>query len=235
MEVAPFNFISIIALVLAIAVFGFVFVQDDRTEDMIAEEIEPLTLAVNGLLEKEVDEKKVQSWVNSANTALIKRVDQLESDVESIPEPTSGVSESRVNQLIDNKILVQYDIDGNINALKAKDTALQEDIDDLDSAGSSSSRGDDDTTMDSVSRFYDRGDSITFTGKTEPRDEVELFLKHEDDNRFDDTGLTDTADQNGLWVIICRSICTDDRGDWEVYVENLDNGDESRVLDYQVD
>lgn len=233
MEVTPFNFISIIALVLALGAIGGVFLQDDRTVGIVEDETENLRQAVDGLLESQVTETKVKSWVNSANTVLVDKVKALED----ADPPTAGISESRVNQLIDNKVLVQYDIDGSIKSLKDKDTALQKEIDDLEddnNRGSSSSGGDEDTTMDSVSKFYDRGDTITFSGRTEPRDTVELFISYEGE-RFKSTDLDDRADANGIWIITCRNECTEERGDYEAYVENVDNGDRSNEREYEVD
>ena len=235
-DVQPLHFISIIALVFAIGGVAGHFMEDTRTEKIVDEKLEPYKTAVDGLVANPIDESTVRSWINAANTQIISRIDTLEK----APAPTGGVTEAKVNQLIDNKILLTpplgYDIDGSIKALKAKDTAIEADIKDLedDRGRSSSSSGDEDTTIDRISNFYDRDDSITFTGRTVPGDEVELFLKHQDDRDFDDTNLTDRADQNGLWVIICRDMCTEDLGEYEVYVENLDNGDESRVLDYEV-
>lgn len=226
--ILPFIFVLII-----LGYAGGIYLQGEQDE---VDDLQTSNISINAkniAAMGDIDEDTVKGWVNTANEVLIANDSSLQTRVttlENKPVSTSSVLTQTEKNSIFNEI----------NLLKSKVAIAEGDIDDLeeeDSSSSSSSSSNrniqQDTTMDRPSNFYDRGDRITFSGLTDSRADVELYISYDGD-RDEEVG-DDTADSNGRWVITCISKCTEDRGDYEVYVLNIDNDDKSRTYDYEVD
>lgn len=251
MEVTPFNFISVIAIVLALGALGghFMNVDDqDERDDTQDSDIAQLSIMISEI--DTVDSETVKDWVNSANEALIKKDSSFETRIKSLEDKPTPTATTQVFTLTEKNQMINE-----INSLKSKMTTAERDIEDLEdeiedsSSSSSGSRNiyskpsciddfEDNTsrivTIDSF-RDTELDEDVEFEGVGQPREQVELWICQPGE-RLAVSGGNIVLDSDGEWYRECPArICAGETGDHVAFLEIIDNGDLTRIMEYEVE